>query len=600
MSVIENKNAFVDPAAVSIGLAQMFTVTAASNDPTYLVLTGLDRNEYTNGASGATGSLTGNGHTLQLSGIGGDGRGTGIVFTYQASPGRYYNSTYGYLDQLTYNASGSLADVTNLSLFGTTNLNTATAYATNAYSMMQVDASGYLGSATVVTQPKFSGAVPAQATPNSIATVADGFVGQPWNMDGCWVLASTIAADAGASLPVQSTEIGIPGAANGEWIVAFNGPAGQSANWESLVKAGEIIVIGTPGGGGHITTCVSGSGTSAMLVDNVTYINGGGQVTNLANDGSSSDIVVAAPHPASQEWSGVAASSVVIYELDTPIVADAAASGTLLVHASEVLGPLFTVTDPANKTITEWQVYDTASSDSLVVNGTGYGDHSAASALTAASLSSVSLLAGSIATTDTIEVRAYNGAYWGDWEALNLTITGTAASAPVLKTQTAAQTWAAGTAISLAVAFTDPQSQALVYSARLSNGQALPAWLTFNGTTDTFSGTAPWTAQTLNIVVTAKDTSIVGDRQLFRHRAGNAGGDRADVEPDLDRGQDDRSDVARQHIHRSASREPRLRRHAFHRTGTAGLAQLQCGHQDVQRHRADHRAKSEYQGDGDR
>ena len=247
------------------------------------------------------------------------GAGPGSCSPY-SSNGRYYNSTYGYLDQLTYNSSGSAGDVTNLSLFGTNSLSQANAYASNAYAMMQADAAGYLGSATVVTQAKFTGTVPAQATPDSIAAVADSFVGQAWNMDGCWVLASTIAADAGASLPVQSTLIGLPGQANGEWIVAFNGPAGQSGNWQSMVTAGEIIVIGTPGGGGHITTCVSGSGSTAMLVDNITYVNGPGQIQNSANDGSSSDVIVAAPHAASQEWAGVQASSVVIYELDTPIV----------------------------------------------------------------------------------------------------------------------------------------------------------------------------------------------------------------------------------------------------------------------------------------
>ena len=125
--------------------------------------------------------------------------------------------------------------------------------------------------------------------------MADRFVGQAWNMDGCWVLASTIAAEAGASLPVQSTAIGVPGQSNGEWIVAFNGPAGRSGNWESMVTAGEIVVIGTPGGGGHITTCVSGSGGSALLVDNVTYVNGRGQIQNSANDRSSSDVILATP-----------------------------------------------------------------------------------------------------------------------------------------------------------------------------------------------------------------------------------------------------------------------------------------------------------------
>lgn len=516
MSVLENKNAFVDSAAVSIGLAQMFTVTGASNDPTYLVLTVLDRDEYTAGASGVTGSLVGGGHTLQLSSVGGDGRGGGIVFTWQSSSGRYYNNTYGYLDQLTYKTSGSQGDVTNLSLFGTTNLNTANEYATNAYSMMQVDAAGYLGSATVVTQSRFNGAVPTQATPNSIASAAENFIGQPWNTDGCWVLASTIAADAGASLPVQSTAIGISGVANGEWIVAFNGPAGQSANWEALVKAGEIIVIGHAGGGGHITTCVSGFGSNAMLVDNATYVNDSGQVTNLANDGSSSDIIVAAPHPASQEWSGVAASSVVIYELDTPIVAAAVASGILAPRASEGLGPLFSVSDPASNTITQWQVYDTASSDMLVVGGSDYGDHSAASALTVASLSSVSLLAGATATTDTLEVRAFNGTYWGDWQPLSISITGgAAASPPVLSVQTPAQTWTAGNTISLATYFTDPQSQTMTYSAALTSGQALPAWLSFNATTGAFSGTVPAMAETLNITVTARDTSALTATDVF-------------------------------------------------------------------------------------
>src|ERR1700722_18700164 len=112
MSIVQNKSAFVGQAAESIGLSQMFTITAASNDPAYLVLTVLDRNEYTAGATGATGSVSGNGHSAQLGGIGCDGRGVGIVFTYQPSSGRYYSATYGFSDQLTFNSSSSLNDVT--------------------------------------------------------------------------------------------------------------------------------------------------------------------------------------------------------------------------------------------------------------------------------------------------------------------------------------------------------------------------------------------------------------------------------------------------------------------------------------------------------
>ena len=182
MAITTNKSAFVGTSSMTIGLSQMFTVTAGVTDPTYLVLAALDRNEYTAKATGAVGTLSGNGHTLSLSSIGGDGRGAGIVFTYQAASGRYYNSTYDYFDQVTYISSGSLDDVTSLSLFGTSNLSQATAYAGNAYAMMQVAASGYLGSATVATEPGFAGTVPSQATPNSIASTATSFVGRAWNM----------------------------------------------------------------------------------------------------------------------------------------------------------------------------------------------------------------------------------------------------------------------------------------------------------------------------------------------------------------------------------------------------------------------------------
>jgi hypothetical protein len=509
MAVTLNATAFLNANAASVNLSQILSTTAGSGNPAYLVVTALDRNEYTAGASRATGTLSGNGHTLNLSSIGGDGRGAGIIFTYSAATGRYYNSTYGYLDQLTYASSGSLDDVTSLSFFGTGSLGLATDYAGNAYLMMQTDASGYLGSATVVTEQGFTGTVPGQATPDSIAAAADSFVGKAWNMDGCWVLASTIAAEAGASLPVQSTAIGVPGQANGEWIVAYNGPGGQSGNWQSMVTAGEMIVIGTGGGGGHITTCVSGSGASAMLVDNIAYENSLGQITNPANDGSANDVLVAAPHAASQEWSQVSsASTVVIYELDTPDVTASVGSDYLFAGSSQSLGSLFAAADPGGRTITGWQVYDTAGQDSLEFSGGRGQAHSAASAVTSASLAAVSLLTGASAVTDTLEVRAFNGSYWGDWASLAVTVG--APRAPVLNAQTAAQTWVAGQSISLALAantFTDPQGEPLTYSAALSSGAALPAWLKFNPATETFAGSAPTSDQTLGIVVTATDSS---------------------------------------------------------------------------------------------
>jgi hypothetical protein len=425
MAVEINESAFIVPSSQSIALSQMVSTTASASDPAYLVLTGLDRDEYTAGATGATGTFSGGGYTAGFRAEGGDARGAGLVFAYQASTGRYYNSAFGYLDQLTYTASGSLGDVTNLSLFGTNTLQLAMRYGSDASAMMQLDPAGYLGSATVATQPGFAGAVPAQATPDSIAAVADSFVGRAWNLDGCWVLASTIAAEAGASLPVQSTAIGVPGAANGEWYVAYDGPAGQTGDWQGAVSAGDMVAFETGSGGGHITTCVAGAGSTAMLVDNITYVNASGAILNGAGDGSANDVIVASPHAASEEWSGVPASSVVIYALDTPVVTADVAGLTVAAGGSASLGGLFSAADPEGKAVTAYQVYDPDLVDSVVVDGTAEAAHSAATAALATSLSQVVLDAG--AASDTLYVRASNGAYWGDWTALGVSVTGGAA-----------------------------------------------------------------------------------------------------------------------------------------------------------------------------
>ena len=94
----------------------------------------------------------------------------------------------------------------------------------------------------------------------------------------------------------------------------------------------------------------------------------------------------------------------------------------------------------------------------------------------------------------------------------------TPATAPVLTAQTASQTWNTNQAVNFALAsntFTDPQKETLSFTASQSNGSALPAWLKFNGTTDTFSGTAPATASSLSLKVTATDTSGLSISETF-------------------------------------------------------------------------------------
>jgi hypothetical protein len=406
----------------SFSFSSLVNLSPLSN-PTYLVVNALDRQEYTVASTGETGSFSANGVTLGLHAIGSDGMGAGVVYTWQAATGQYVNATYGALGQLHYTDSTSAKDVTNISFFGTGSAAVAQAYAASAYALMQADASGYLGSTTFATNAAFTTPRPSQATPDSVAASAMALVGHSWNNEGCWTLASTIAAEAGAGLPVQSTALHVPGAANGEWITLFNGPAGAAGNWQSLVSTGDIVAFATSGSSGHITTCVSGAGGSAMLVDNITYLGAFGRIANAANDGSTRDVIIAPPHAAAAEFAGVASSSVVIYALDAPAITDRVTAASLSANATISLANLFAATDPAHKAITSYQVYQQGNGDSFLLNGKAFAASSASTALTATSLSALSVLAGASAHSDMIEIRASNGSFWGDWQSLTLNIT---------------------------------------------------------------------------------------------------------------------------------------------------------------------------------
>ena len=519
MPISLSTGSVVAKAGQQISLSSLVSVTSGNN-PTYLIVSLLDRNEYTASSNGNTGTLSGDGNSAHFASIGGDANTIGVVFTYNASTGQYTNAVYGNLANLTYTASTNTNDNTSISIFATNNASIANQYANNSYALDQYAASSYIGSVSVVTQPSFAGPVPSQATPDSICSTALSFVGKAWNSDGCWVLASNISAEAGASLPISSTLVGVPGLASGEWIVAYSGPAGQSGNWQSQITAGEMVSFATSSTSGHITTVVSGSGSSAMLVDNITYINGNGGILNSANDGSASDIVIAAPHLASQEWAQAVPGSVVVYELDCPIINIKTQVSSVAAGGKEALAAQFSATNPvASQAITQYQFYDTAVSDSFLVGSSDLSAHSAAAAITvsAASLASTDLLAGATTGADTIEVRAYNGRYWGDWQSLQVNVT-PGAAAPTVTAQTPAQTWNQNQVVNLGLAantFTDPQHEALTYTATLSNGQALPSWLKFNAATRTFTGTVPALTNGLSIKVAATDTSGLSASETF-------------------------------------------------------------------------------------
>ncbi|WP_240481673.1 putative Ig domain-containing protein [Dechloromonas denitrificans] len=101
-------------------------------------------------------------------------------------------------------------------------------------------------------------------------------------------------------------------------------------------------------------------------------------------------------------------------------------------------------------------------------------------------------------------------------EYVNMTI-GTPNRTPTLATALADQVAAQGGTFSYTVpsgAFTDPDGDALSYTATLSDGSALPSWLTFNAATRTFGG-SPSTLGTISVKVTAKDVGNLSASDIF-------------------------------------------------------------------------------------
>ena len=156
----------------------------------------------------------------------------------------------------------------------------------------------------------------------------------------------------------------------------------------------------------------------------------------------------------------------------------------------------------------------------------------------------------------------------------------TPAAAPMLTAQTAAQTWMLGQAVNFTLAsntFADPQGETLTYSATLSNGAALPSWLSFNAATGTFTGTVANSANGLCVNVTATDTSGLSASETFAIATPAPlapTSDRTYRGADLEHGAGGELCSGVQHLHRPAERNLDLQSGAGQRQGIAGLADL--------------------------
>lgn len=196
--------------------------------------------------------------------------------------------------------------------------------------------------------------------------------------------------------------------------------------------------------------------------------------------------------------------SFVVKASAAPVVA--AQTAAQIWHGGQTLSltlPSNTFTDPNGQTLT---YSATLANGSALPSWLTFNTHT--DAFTGTVPNSVQALSLKVTATDT------SGLSVAETFSANIL----AASAPVVTLQTAAQALTASHAFTITLpsnTFTDPQGETLTYSATQANGSALPSWLTFNGQTETFTGTAPATAQTLSLKVTAKDAAGLSASETF-------------------------------------------------------------------------------------
>lgn len=126
---------------------------------------------------------------------------------------------------------------------------------------------------------------------------------------------------------------------------------------------------------------------------------------------------------------------------------------------------------------------------------------------------------GALAATNPLQrIEFADGSAW-DIAQIETLVNTPVNTAPVVNAPLADQSVQEGAAVSYVIpanAFTDADAgDVLTYSATLSNGSALPSWLSFNASTRAFSGTAPSTAGTTSIKVVVTDSAGATASDVF-------------------------------------------------------------------------------------
>jgi len=187
---------------------------------------------------------------------------TGSSIMYEYKNGVYYNSKYGYLNNLKFKTS----DITNnlsvltVGVSNTFNASYATSLDWMNIFLKSLDLTEY--SASIVNQPDY-----INNTKNMV-DIAKSFVGKTWSIDNYWSLIDTIATINKTSLPLMSITPNVKMAGNGDWTLKYDGnhPKGD---WHNLITVGDVIFLNSSNYSSGAAICVSGSGKDAMVIDNV-------------------------------------------------------------------------------------------------------------------------------------------------------------------------------------------------------------------------------------------------------------------------------------------------------------------------------------------
>jgi VCBS repeat-containing protein len=390
--------------------------------------------------------------------------------------GTALNGTYG---SLVLNAAGAYTYTVNESAAAVQALRQSTNTLTDAFSYTMRDAAGATATATLTVTVHGANDAPVLAvqTSNQSATVGTAFslalpAGTFTDVDASDALAYTALSADGSALPAwlsfnatTRTFTGTPTAANaGTLSVRVTATdLGSLAASETF----SIAVSTTPGN--TVPTAVADTGDAT---EKGGIANGSGGVAAIGN------VLTNDTDPDSGDTKAVTA------------VSFGATAGTLGTALNGTYG-------------------------SLVLNAAGaytYTVNESAAAVQALRQSTNTL-------TDAFSYTMRDAAGATATATLTVTVHG-ANDAPVLAVQTSNQSATVGTAFSLALpagTFTDVDaSDALAYTALSADGSALPAWLSFNATTRTFTGTpTAANAGTLSVRVTATDLGSLAASETF-------------------------------------------------------------------------------------